>query len=136
MAGSRLTIGRVAGLAGVNVETVRYYQRLGLIAEPARPQGGYRSYAPQAIDRIRFIKRAQQLGFSLREVSELLALGQDHCDDVRRYAEDKLAQIKRQIEDLRRLQASLEGLVRACGRGDEQARCPIVEALSGQRRSS
>lgn len=120
-------------MAGVNVETVRYYQRLGLIEAPPRPAEGYRSYVPETIDRIRFIKRAQRLGFSLQEVSELLALGQDHCGDVRRHAEEKLAQIAGQIADLKRLQASLEALVRACQAGGRPACCPIVEALSGRR---
>ncbi len=124
-----LTIGQLARAADVNVETIRYYQRIGLLAEPERPASGYRRYAPDLVDRLRFIKRAQSLGFNLREVRELLALGEGQCDDVRHQAEAKLAQITRQINDLKQMQVVLEGLIRRCAQGDP-AHCAIVQTLS------
>jgi MerR family mercuric resistance operon transcriptional regulator len=127
-----LTIGRLAQFANVNVETVRYYQRVGLIAEPPKPATGYRQYPLETVDRIRFIKRAQQLGFTLQEINELLALGDGHCADVRVRAEAKRKQIDGQIRDLRALRHTLDNLIGACGVSRESAPCPIVETLSGQ----
>lgn len=127
-----LTIGRLAQFANVNVETVRYYQRVGLITEPPKPATGYRQYPAKTVDRIHFIKRAQQLGFTLQEIIELLALGDGHCADVRRRAEAKRSQIDRQIRDLRALRHTLDNLIDACGASQATAPCPIVETLSGQ----
>ena len=103
-----LTIGRLARAAGVNVETVRYYQRLGLVGEPAKPESGFRHYPADTLDRIVFIKRAQQLGFRLEEIRELLELGDGHCADVRNRAEEKRGQIEAQIRDLRAMRATLD----------------------------
>jgi MerR family mercuric resistance operon transcriptional regulator len=125
-----LTIGRVARSAGVNVETVRYYQRVGLVSEPPKPSQGYRVYPQQAVDRITFIKRAQRLGFSLEEIGELLDLRDGHCADVRVRAEAKRAQIIGQIRDLEALRATLDTLIGACRAGREDAHCPIVETLA------
>ena len=122
-----LTIGRLAKLAGVHVETVRYYQRIGLIAAPERPLQGVRRYPDETIDRLRFIKRAQGLGFTLQETAELLALGEGRCTDVRRRAEAKRAQIQRQIRDLSSLSQTLDALIERCGTGDEP--CPVVTNL-------
>lgn len=124
-----LTIGRLARAAGVNVETVRYYQRVGLVTEPPKPVAGYRHYPPATVDRIRFIKRAQKLGFSLAEISELLELGDGHCADVRSRAEHKRSVIDRQIADLTALRDTLDDLIHAC-REDEHTACPIVETLA------
>lgn len=125
-----LTIGKLADRAGVNVETVRYYQRVGLIDEPPKPLQGFRYYPVETVDRIRFIKRAQQLGFSLKEIGELLELGSGQCQDVRVRAERKRDQIIRQLEDLEALKATLDELIDACKSGRDGTCCPIVEALT------
>lgn len=127
------TIGRLARAAGVNVETVRYYQRVGLVEEPPKPFDGYRRYPAATADRIVFIKRAQQLGFTLREIRELLELGDGRCTDVRRRAEEKRAQVNAQIKDLRVLRKTLDGLIEACLAGRDDAHCAIVETLAASR---
>jgi len=129
-----LTIGRLAKSADVNVETVRYYQRVGLVEEPLKPDNGFRHYSSEAVDRIRFIKRAQQLGFTLKEIMDLLDLGDGHCADVRERAEEKRHQIDTQIRDLRALRRTLDGLIDACSSGKGSPHCPIVETLSGKGR--
>lgn len=124
-----LTIGRLARAAGVNVETVRYYQRVGLLEEPPRPAGGYRTYPPDTVERIRFIKRAQKLGFRLQEIRELLELGEASCRDVQQRARRKREQIDRQIADLQALRETLDALIRTCEERGESRACPIVESL-------
>ncbi|MGV6816860.1 MAG: MerR family transcriptional regulator [Thiotrichales bacterium] len=121
-----LTIGALAREAGVNVETVRYYQRRGLIEEPAKPYSGFRHYPLATVDRLRFIKRAQSLGFSLAEIADLLALGQGHCVDVCQRAEAKRERIQQQIDDLRRLQATLDRLIASCHEERASGCCPMV----------
>ena len=125
-----LTIGHLAKAAEVNVETIRYYQRVGLIVEPTKPLQGFRVYANETIDRIRFIKRAQKLGFSLQDIAHLLALGESHCSDVREQAETKLGQIDRQIKDLQSMRNTLKKLITECGTGSEDGPCPIVLSLT------
>ncbi len=127
-----LTIGHLARAAGVNIETVRYYQRVALIQEPPKPLEGYRHYPADTVDRIKFIKRAQQLGFSLKEIAELLELGNKRCMDVRTRAEEKRAHIDQQINDLKKLRKTLDDLIKACQTDNDTAHCPIVETLSGQ----
>jgi MerR family mercuric resistance operon transcriptional regulator len=127
---SQLTIGRLAQAASVNVETIRYYQRVGLVKEPAKPAQGYRQYQTDTIDQIKFIKRAQQLGFSLKEIAELLVLGKGHCKDVRKRAESKRDRINSQIKDLEALRNTLNTLIKACRSGKGKQECPIVETLS------
>jgi MerR family transcriptional regulator, mercuric resistance operon regulatory protein len=124
-----LTIGFLARAAEVNVETVRYYQRFGLIDEPVKPFDGYRIYPPETIDRIRFIKRAKQLGFTLKEITELLDLGDGNCDDVRIRAETKRAHVNEQIKDLKKLKNTLDTLIKSCQTDTDTAHCPIVETL-------
>jgi MerR family mercuric resistance operon transcriptional regulator len=127
-----LTIGQLAHAAGVNVETIRYYQRIGLIEEPPRPARGYRRYPPGAVARIRFIKRAQNLGFTLHEVAELLALNDGDCDEARALAERKQAAIRARIADLQAIQAELETLIEACRKtADGVHRCALIERLDG-----
>jgi len=126
-----LTIGRLARMADVNVETVRYYQRIGLVPEPEKPAQGFRTYPLETIARIRFIRRAQQLGFSLKEIRELLELGDGHCADVRVRAEEKRARVDDRIQELQALLATLDDLIGACRQGRDDAHCPIVESLSG-----
>lgn len=126
-----LSIGRLAKMAGVNVETIRYYQRRGLVAEPYKPLGGHRRYAPSAASRVRFIKRAQQLGFTLEEVSSLLRLedGQS-CRETRLLAEHKLALIEERIADLNRMRRMLKDLIAECALGQRPRSCPIIATLS------
>ncbi len=125
-----LTIGLLAQKAYVNIETVRYYQRIGLLSEPIKPAEGYRVYPTTSINRIRFIKRAQQLGFSLQEISELLQLGDGECNDVRSRAEQKRIQIERQICDLENLRKTLDTLITECKDESNNGNCPIIETLT------
>jgi len=125
-----LTIGRLAKAAEVNVETIRYYQRVGLVVEPVKPLEGFRVYHDETINRIRFIKRAQKLGFSLQDIAHLLELGEGHCDDVREQAEAKLGQIEAQIKDLQAMRKTLKKLVTECSAGNESGSCPIVQSLT------
>ena len=126
-----MTIGELAKVAGVNVETIRYYQRRGLLKEPPKPLGGHRRYAPDAAERVRFIKRAQRLGFTLDEVTGLLLLddGQS-CRETRLLAERKLAMIDERIADLNRMRKLLKSLIAECAAGQRPRSCPIIASLS------
>jgi MerR family transcriptional regulator, mercuric resistance operon regulatory protein len=126
-----LTIGQVAAKAGVHKETIRYYQGLGLVEEPVRQPRSVRRYGDATVARLHFIKRAQQLGFTLDEVKRLLLLedGQN-CGETRKLAQHKLALIRERIADLDRMRRLLEGLVRQCERGGRPRRCPIISTLS------
>ena len=126
---SALTIGRLARAAGVHVETIRYYQRRGLLATPRKPPGGIRLYPAESLEQLHFIKRAKELGFALREIRELLTLGSGHCSDTRRVAEAHLTDVDRRLRDLARMRRTLARLIRSCRSGQEQA-CPIVATLS------
>lgn len=127
-----LTIGALSKRAGVGVETVRFYERRGLVRRPTRPRAGYRSYPDDAVERIRFIRHAQALGFSLREVKELLTLrvtAGTSCAAVRSRAAAKVADVERRLADLERIRIALAKLVAACpGRG-ALATCTILEVL-------
>lgn len=122
------TIGRLAASANVSVETVRYYQRRDLLPEPPRPQGGVRLYDGLAVQRLRFIRRAQTMGFTLDEISGLLALeGQCACEQTRRLTEQKLAAVRQRLKELRRLEQELVALVTACnGRTSMGTDCPTL----------
>jgi len=124
-----LTIGRLAAAADVNVETVRYYQKIGLITEPVKPQQGFRQYPYATLEKLKFIKRAQKLGFSLQEIADLFELGDGQCRDVRMRAEQKCEKIAKQIRDLQVLQLTLKNLIKACHSGKDNQACPIVETL-------
>ena len=126
-----MTIGQVAAAADVHVETIRYYQRLGLVGEPPRPLGGIRRYDDTTVARLRFIKRAQQLGFALDEVRNLLALedGQS-CRETRVLAEKKLAVIDARLADLWRMQKLLKTLIADCDSGKRPRACPIIATLT------
>jgi len=126
---SELTIGRLAKHINVNVETIRYYQRIGLIDEPASPLNGFRKYPVKTAENIIFIKRAQRLGFSLKEIAELLKIGDGHCVDVRTRAEQKRNKICEQIRDLESLRDTLDKLICECKAGKDGKHCPIVETL-------
>ena len=122
----------MAALAAVNPQTLRYYERRGLLAQPLRSPGGYRAYPAEAVRRVRFIKRAQELGFTLGEVETLLHLaegGPDGCDQVRSLATEKISDLVRRIEDLRRMQAALTRLVATCELPRGQRECPILHEL-------
>ncbi len=125
-----LTIGQLAASAGVGVETVRFYQRKGLVHEPPRPLGGIRRYPVDTAARIHFIKAAQKLGFSLAEVRELLDFEVGGgCREIKVLAEEKRRAIRQRIADLKRLDATLSGLLRRCATTRGRVRCPIVAAL-------
>jgi DNA-binding transcriptional MerR regulator/copper chaperone CopZ len=132
----RLTIGELARAGGVGVETIRFYERRGLIEQPVRPPRGFRTYPRGALERLAFVREAQELGFTLREVSDLLALnaapGTD-CAAVRGRAAAKLGQLEARLARLGRMRAALSGLLARCpGRG-KLAKCSIVGALSAAR---
>ena len=125
-----LTIGKLAKQANVTIETIRYYQRKGLLIKPEKPAIGYRQYPLEAIARIRFIKRAQQSGFTLKEILELLSLDSGHCKDVRKMAEQKRQQIDDQIRDLSALRNVLDNLVKGCQTNPFPEHCSFIDALS------
>lgn len=127
----QMTIGKLAKQSEVTVETIRHYQRIGLLNEPAKAQGSYRHYPLDAIGRIRFIKRAQQAGFTLKEISTLLSLDGSHCTDVRQLAEQKCQQIDQQVSDLTALRQVLGALVNDCQQTDSAVHCAILDAFSG-----
>ena len=124
-----LTIGRLASKASINVETIRYYERRGLIKQPLKPKVGYRKYDSDTLQRLLFIKRAKTLGFSLDDIEKLLALSEGRCADVQSIAEQKLNHVKTKVQDLLRLENALEQLVRQCHDNADQAHCPIIETL-------
>lgn len=126
------TIGQLARAAEVNVETVRYYQRIGLLKEPEKPAQGYRQYPREIAARIRFIKRMQRLGFRLREIAELLSLSEGQCPDVRARAEQKRRRIEARIQDLAAMRATLDDLIDACRTGPSAQACQILATLGGR----
>lgn len=123
------TIGELANSAGVNVETVRYYEKQQLIQQPCKPAQGYRQYPAATLTRILFIKRAQQLGFTLTEISSLLKLSSGHCSDIQELAESKLELIRQKIADLQQMETSLNMLIGACRHNPDETTCPIIESL-------
>jgi len=127
-----LKIGQVAANAGLPAQTIRYYERQGLLPKPARMSNGYRGYAPNVVDRLRFIRRAKNFGFSLKEIRDLLGVLDDAnagAGDIKQRAQRKLAQIEAEIADLQRIHAALGRLTDACsGRGYKDS-CPIFNAL-------
>ena len=127
---TELTIGRLADEAGVSVETIRYYQRRGLMQEPDKPTHGHRRYACDAVKRVRFIKRAQVLGFTLEEVGTLLELDEAHaCAETRELASHKLEVIEIKLADLMAMRKALAALLRQCNAGAMKGNCPIIHAL-------
>jgi len=125
-----MTIGRLAKEAGVNVETIRYYQRRGLLAEPHKPAGGHRRYPTSALERIGFIRRAQRLGFSLAEVESLIRLSDGRSwRETRQIAERKYATLSAHVEQLNVMRRGLKGLIAKSLAGRGRGRCPIISAL-------
>ena len=129
----KMTIGKAAEKAGVGVETIRFYEREGLIRQPPKPGGGgYRSYPDEVVGRVRFIRRAQESGFSLREVKELLALRADpdaECADVRERAREKHEEVRRKISQLEVMKLALERLILACPGEGAVEKCSIIESF-------
>ncbi len=129
---SGLTIGNVAKRAGVGVETIRFYERQGLIEQPQKPGVGFRHYPADVVLRVRFIRHAKELGFSLREIGELLDLSlepEQNCGEVRMRAEAKIADIDCRIESLEKMKGALSRLVVACGTQNQAQSCPIIESI-------
>jgi MerR family transcriptional regulator, mercuric resistance operon regulatory protein len=125
------TIGRLAASAGVRVETIRYYQRLKLIPEPPRPAGSVRRYSQADAERLRFIKRAQRMGFSLSEITSLLRLQtRRSCHATRELAAAKLSLIDARIQELRGLRMQLADLVAACDANTQDTKCPVIQRLA------
>ena len=129
------TIGDLARETGVNIETVRYYERRGLLPKPARNPSNYRLYDTDAKRRVHFIKRAQSLGFSLREIQTLLSLQatpRAKCEDVRAYAEAKTREIDEKIRSLKTMQKALRSLIAECSGKVPVTQCPILDSLESQ----
>lgn len=122
----------LARRGGINLESIRFYENQGLLPKPPRTPSGYRIFPPETVRRVQFIKRAQELGFTLKQIRELLALSLDpdtRCGDVRRRAEEKLVDIDQKIKDLRQIKQTLTRLASACpGRG-KTSDCPILASL-------
>ena len=130
-----LSIGQVARRAGVGVETVRYYEREGLLEEPPRRASGYRQYSDEVVKRLHFIKRAQKLGFSLKEITELLMLRVDArtaCEEVRQRTEAKIAEVERKLRELQRMRQALLQVHSLCVGQGPTGRCPMLDALDQQ----
>jgi MerR family copper efflux transcriptional regulator len=133
MRSESLTIGTLAERSSVGVETIRFYERQGLLPKPARTVSGYRSYPHDAVERVRFIRRAKELGFTLEEIGELLALKVSHgksCESVRQRALNKVTDIDRKVKDLRKMRRALDALVQRCSGHEGMDDCTILDALS------
>jgi len=131
-----LTIGQVAEQSGVGVETVRFYEREGLLEAPARKASGYRQFDQQVVGRIQFIRRAKELGFTLKEIKELLQLKlapSTNCAEVKGRAEDKIADIETRIDSLTRMKRALVKLTKACSGNGPTTQCPILDALEPEK---
>ena len=129
----QITTSQLAKRGGVNLETIRYYERVGLLPKPPRSGAGYRLFSPESVRRVRFIKRAQELGFSLKEIKELLALrialGSTRAD-VRKRAESKIIDIEEKVQHLRAMKKALVRLTESCCGSGPASDCPILESLS------
>ena len=129
---TQLTIGQLARIVGVNIQTVRYYERLNLLAPSARRPSGYRLYSHEEERRLRFIKNAQALGFTLRKIAGLLALrvgSTARCGEVQKKTRAKLVQVASKVDDLQALARALNRLIRACRVGQPTGHCPILMSL-------
>jgi MerR family copper efflux transcriptional regulator len=129
-----MTVGQVARQAEVGVETVRFYEKNGLLEEPSRRVSGYREYDEETVRRLRFIQRAKELGFTLSEIKELLSLrcSERPCNDVRERAEAKVAEIEAKVTMLLRMKEILGRLASSCCQQGDKSQCPILETLDGQ----
>jgi len=123
------TISQLAKSAGVNVETIRYYERQKLIEQPNKPTQGYRQYPEATLTKVLFIKRAQLLGFTLSEIKALIELSTGSCQEVQHLAEHKLGIVQAKIKDLKSLEKSLKHLVSSCQSNPDTASCPVIDSL-------
>lgn len=132
--------GEVAARTGVSVQTLRYYERRGLLREPPRSASGYRAYPDEIVEIVRFVKRSQELGFTLDEIEELLHLADDgrpeECDPARAVAKSRMAELDRRIGDLHRMRDSLAELAATCDRPRADRRCPLLRTLHDDRKES
>lgn len=126
---TQLTIGQLAKAANINIETVRYYQRINLIEQPQKPALGYRVYPDETLNRIRFIKRAQLLGFSLEEISQLLEISDAQCETAAQMGHDKLQLIQQKISDLSKMASVLDEYTQQCAINADHSHCPIIDTL-------
>lgn len=125
-----LPIGAFAATAGVSVETIRFYQRKGLLPQPRRSYGSIRRYGTSDVARVKFVKSAQRLGFSLQEIAALLTLEDGrHCDDARVLAEQKLTDVRAKLDDLQRIESALTRLIERCCSSTHTITCPLIAAL-------
>lgn len=127
-----MRISQLAKNAEIGVETVRYYQRIGLMGTPNRPSASFRSYEQSDLDRLRFIRRAQALGFSLDDIAGLLRLSEEDCAGVQRLARDKLVLVRQKMAQLIRMEHALKDMISQCSHRSVEAGCPIIAALSDQ----
>ena len=135
LAATRATIGTLSKLTGCNIETIRYYERVGLLPDPPRTGGGHRLYSEASVKRLKFIRRSRELGFTIEEVRELLELvdGKRYtCDDVHALTVDHLEDVKKKMADLRRMERVLKTMAAQCS-GGKVPDCPIIDALFGSR---
>ena len=126
-----MKIGAAAAASGCHIETIRYYERVGLLPHPSRSASGYRTYRPQEVDRLRFIARGRELGFSLEEIRSLLTLADDpalSCRDVDQLARHHLADVQQRVRELRRIARELERTITGCA-GGKRGQCTILAAL-------
>lgn len=133
-----LTIGRVSKATGIGIETIRFYEREGLLPKPPRRPSGYREYSPEIVHRIHFIGRAKELGFTLKEIKEFLSFrvdGSKSCADVRRRAQAKMEDVKDKIRHLRSIQNALRRLIQECPGKGPTRECPILESFQTRRKS-
>ncbi|MGH8124426.1 MAG: heavy metal-responsive transcriptional regulator [Rhodanobacteraceae bacterium] len=131
------TIGAIARRAGVGIDTIRYYEREGLMPKPVRRASGYRDYGAGAVERLRFIRRAKDLGFTLGEIRELLVLSSDRergVKNVKQRAESRLGEVEQRIRELQRMKRGLKQLIDACPEQGALEHCPILRALGGKDR--
>ncbi len=127
---AKLTISAAAKSARIGVETIRYYQRIGLVQKPVKPETGYRSYTNEDLKILKFIQRAKQLGFSLAEIKTMLSLGEASCNQTKQLASSKLDAVTSKIKDLTAIAATLEDLIESCGDNKVDSNCPIIDAMS------
>ena len=128
-----MRIGELARSVGVSVETIRYYQRIGLLELPQKPYGGIRSYGTEDLQRVRFIRRAQHLGFSLDDICALLELSSSDCEQVQKLAAEKLNLVQEKLGQLRRIESVLTKTLEQCAKREGYQPCPVIESLTESR---